>query len=340
MTLKARQFHHATLVTAIGKRQPKRMIRRCLALLIYGLTCLLAHRACLAQFEFPLPSVESITFPPLTLAAGEETMPAPASPTGDVESIPPGTTAPVEDGLLLSPDLGLEEPPILPVWYNPFSWIGPYWDGSFEIGINAADGNAQAFSMRTGFEITRETERTNAEIDFTYSKATASSVETQHFALLYGDWDYRLPSPRFSWFNKFGMEYDEFKEFDVRFFLNTGLGYLFVDGDHTELRGRFGAGSSRDLGGIDEAWTAEANFGFDLAHQLTDRQQVSAIVDYYPSWIDFRNYRVISNVSWEVVLDKASNLSLKINAIDRFDSQPNGAKPLDITYAMLLLWAI
>ncbi len=313
---------------------------RC-TLLICGLACLLATTTCVAQFEFPPQTFESITFPPLLAEGVSEPIPAPVEPSSDIESIPPGPIAPTEGGLLLAPDLGLgEEPPIRPAWYNPLSWIGPYWDGSFEIGINGADGNAQAFSLRTGFEISRETEQTNADIDFTYSKATANSTETQHFALLYGDWDYRLPSPRWSWFNKFGLEYDEFKEFDVRFFLNSGLGYMLVDGENAEFRGRFGAGSSREFGGVDEEWTAEANFGFDFAHQLSDRQQVSAVVDYFPSWHDFMDYRIISDVSWELVLDKASNLSLKVNVIDRYDSQPNGAKPLDITYSLLLLWAI
>ena len=158
--------------------------------------------------------------------------------------------------------------------------------------------------------------------------------------MLTSNWDYQLSNPRWSWFNKLGLEYDEFKNFDLRVFLNTGLGYLFVDNDTTQLRGRFGAGTSREFDSPDNEWKPEATFGADLNHQLSARQKLSLVVDYYPTWDDFSDYRVIADAGWEVVLDKASNLSFKVGVIDRYDSTPNGAQRNDVDYSVLLLWKL
>ena len=218
-------------------------------------------------------------------------------------------------------------------WFNP-----TLWDGSFEIGINATQGNSETLSLRTGFEASRETEKMNWDIQFTYAKTEANNVETQHNSLLLSDWDFKLENPRWSWFNKLGLEYDEFKNFDLRLFLNTGLGYLLVDNEITQLRGRLGSGTSREFGGVDEQWKPEADFGADFNHQLTPRQKLSILFDYFPTWDDFSDYRLITNASWEMVLDETSNLSLKLLVIDRYDSTPNGAQPNDVDYALLLLW--
>ena len=283
-----------------------------------------------------------------------ETLPGPTSAEGvavpvPMESLPIPIDAtlaeevPASDAVVplleseAEPGEGL---PIEPTWYNPLNWLRPFWDGTFEIGLNGSEGNANSLSIRTGFDLSRETEFTNWELDVTYAKSTANGQETQHNALVYSNWDYKLANPRWSWFNKTGLEYDEFKNFDVRLFGNTGIGYLFVDNDRTQLRGRFGAGTSREFGGIDEQWKAEAVFGFDFAHQITEKQKFSAVVDYYPTFDDFSDYRVVSDVGWTTVIDAAANLSLKVGVINRYDSTPNGAEALDTDYSLLFLWTL
>ena len=41
-------------------------------------------------------------------------------------------------------------------------------------------------------------------------------------------------------------------------------------------------------------------------HQLTKRQKLTSTVDYYPAWDDFSDFRMVSNVSWELLLDEAT----------------------------------
>ncbi|MEM8678138.1 MAG: DUF481 domain-containing protein [Planctomycetota bacterium] len=289
----------------------------------------------------PPPPIERLPDP----YAIEEPAASPPLPV-DPELSTPALDGPVVEDPSVGPEPGMFWSPSnwfgeRPTWYNPISWFSPvFWDGSIEAGLNGSDGNNNVVSFRTGFDLSRETETTNWDIDFTYGRTEANGVETQNNALLNSDWDYQLKQPRWSWFNKLGLEYDEFKAFDTRIFGNTGFGYLLVDRELTELRGRFGAGTSREIGGVDDQWKPEAAFGADFSHQLTPRQKFSLVVDHYPNWDDFGDYRIIADGSLVVVLDEASNLSLKFGLIDRYDSTPDGAQRNAIDYSMVLLWKL
>ena len=226
-------------------------------------------------------------------------------------------------------------------WTDSGGWFQqPLWEGSIEIGMNGSDGNADALSFRAGGALRRETERNDLAIDVAYAKTEANSVETQHNALVNARWDWKFGDSPWILFNLAALEYDEFKAFDLRFRLTMGLGYHFIKYEKTTLTGRFGAGASKEIGGPDDEWTPEANFGLDFEHHLTDRQKVKGRVDYYPAWNDFADYRVVSELSWEILLDRATNMSLKTGVVDRYDSTPNGLRPNDIDYFMTLIWKL
>ena len=121
--------------------------------------------------------------------------------------------------------------------------------------------------------------------------------------------------------------------------LLTGLGYDFIRNDVTTLTGRFGAGVSHEYDGPEDEWTPELIYGLEWERKISDRQKLNASVEYFPNLEHFRDCRINSKASWEVVIDPEWGLSLKLSAIDRYDSTPHGAKHNDIDYAALLLWS-
>jgi len=156
--------------------------------------------------------------------------------------------------------------------------------------------------------------------------------------LMYADFERFLGDTPWTFFIKNGLEYDEFKAFDLRYNINSGLGYSFVRTDDLTLVGRFGAGVSREFGGPDDSWSPEALFGGDYEHQVTERHKLICKIDYFPEWDDFNNFRLVSDVAWEYLLDADGNLSFKLGANDRYDSTPNGRRPNDVNYSALLLY--
>ena len=298
------------------------------------LICLLATANATAQ-QLPPPPDPWVNAAPSTSATQA------VSPAGTYDapssfgSLPAGSPA---DGQAMH----LERVPhqISPPWYTWDHWFEPeIWSASLELGLNLTSGNSDTLSFQSGAELTRETELNKLNFDFTYAKNQANGVETQHYAVADARHDYLFGDSPWSWFNKAALRYDEFRAFDVRLVLNTGLGYALWDTAASKLNTRFGAGVSREFGGPDDHWIPEAVFGLDYEKQLTKMQKLKATVDYFPSWDNWAtDYRVTTDVSWQIVLDEAANLSLKLGVIDQYDSTPNGAKPNDFAYSFLLLW--
>ena len=239
-----------------------------------------------------------------------------------------------------SPDEAIG-PPTETYWYDPTEWWHPSpWEASFEVGINGSEGNTRALSLHTAASITRETDATKSTIDLNYSRVRAGSVDTQHNATLDANIDYFFGDSLWTLFIKYGLEYDEFREFDLRIDTSGGVGRHILMTEATTLIVRFGAGVSREIGGTDDRIVPEAIFGFDFERQLTAKQKLTMKVDYLPEWSAFDEYRIESKLSWEILLDEATNLHLKVGIIDRYDSTPGSSKPNNFDYALTFLWKL
>lgn len=226
-----------------------------------------------------------------------------------------------------------------PVWYYPWTWIPlDGWENSAELGLNGSAGNAESASFQTGARMKRKSDFTLFDLRATYNRTSANGTETQNNALIYTNWERFLGASPWTVFIKNGFEFDKFRAFDFRYNLTSGLGYNFIKTDDLTLTGRFGAGVSREFGGPDDRWVPEALFGGDYEHQVNARNKLIAKFDYFPEWGDFSNFRLVSDVAWEYLIDAQGNLSFKLGATDRYDSTPNGAKPNDINYSALILY--
>jgi len=308
------------------------MFARTIGIIALASLTLASHGGALGQAlaqQLPYPGPYNVPLPPgpqPTLPQAEllpETMPLPAEVVPWDEAM----------GALAEDEAA--------TWVLPAYWFSVVdWEGGMEVGINGTEGNAEALSLRIGGKLKRKTEIYELFADLTYLKATSQGIETQHNGLANFGYERFFGETPWTFFVKEMLEYDEFKAFDLRIAINTGIGYRFIKTDTTKLQGRLGAGFSHEIGGPDDEWTPEAVIGADYERQLTSRQKLVFKADYFPEWADFNSYRLVTDLSWEVLLDEAHDLNLKLSVNDRYDSTPNGDKPNDIYYGLLLLWKI
>lgn len=230
-----------------------------------------------------------------------------------------------------------------PMW----NWlVGSAWDSSLELGINGGSGNSESFNISGGFDMKNETESTVKKIGFKYINNKSNSLRVAHNARLNLDWERKFATStvsgirpsKWSWFVKNTYQFDEFRPFDLRIAVNSGVGYKFLDSEIQSLKGRFGAGTSKEFGGTNGQWIPEALFGLDYRRQLSKKQHLESTVDYFPSWEDYADFRVVTDLSWILLLDAETDLSLKLNINDQYDSTPTGGKANDLFYSLLLLW--
>jgi putative salt-induced outer membrane protein YdiY len=226
-------------------------------------------------------------------------------------------------------------------WYQPAYYLSPkIWDGSIEVGVNGSRGNSQAFNISAGYNLKRETERFAFSSDLKYFNASTSGVQTQNYAIFNAGIEWKWDSP-WSAFARTQLQYNEFQPWDLLLVLNGGLGYRVYDDGDNKLKLRAGAGASRQIGGADDEWKPEALFGVDSQLKVNDRQKFVSTIDYFPQWNNFDDYRLVSDVSWQVVLDEATNLSLKVGVVTNVDSTPQpGFVRSDVNYVALLLWKL
>jgi hypothetical protein len=235
----------------------------------------------------------------------------------------------------------VEDPPLQQEvirWYQyPQRWMKG-WDSHAEFGLDGSDGNADTLAIQTGLELKRQTDLHTLKIDIDYRQANSRNTTTENNGRLNVVYDRLIADSQWSGFSKLGLEWDQFKPFDLRINLNGGVGFHWIREDNASLVTRFGAGASREIGAPDDAWIPEALFGFDAERQLNARNKLKGKLDYFPSWEDFGNYRLVADAAWEILLDDTDNLSLKLAVTDRYDSTPQGAKPNDVYYSLLLLY--
>jgi len=308
-------------------------IRRILVCLIVSAYCCAAGMMAVGQ-EPSVFAPPSATLPAPRLFEFPENLPSESVPTVLEEALSEASPA-------LSGDEELLQPIEVYEWYETSYWFGPApWDMGVNFGLNGSEGQNRSQSMAGGAYAKRDAELWTLDSKINYNMTSANSVETQNNALLDVRVDRKLHKSAWSLFVLNQTLYDEFQPFDLRVSLNSGVGYKWVDTANFNLIGRFGAGASREFGGVDDEWKAEALFGLDYEYLISDKQRFTMKVDYFPEWEDFGQYRVVSDAGWEIDLDKPKNMSLRFTVNDRYDSTPNGVDPNLVNYAVLLNWKL
>lgn len=278
-----------------------------------------------SEAALAVPPPEGAVVP--TLPPAEEIAVPATDPTADPAAVPAAdAAAEVPPGAAAPATVIVEPPPKL-------------WTGNFDVGLNGSDGNSQVFNIRLGSIAIRETAYSKLTLKTNYLTTSADGVTTADRLFFDGRHEWLRPQSPWTIFVQETTEYDEFTAFDVRVMLSTGLGYQFIKNDITTLTGRFGPGVSREFGGPDDRWIPELVFGGAFERQLSTRQKLIASVDYFPDVTNFADFRVNSQGAWQISLNEADSLSLKLSVTDRYDSTPNGARPNDIDYATTLVWS-
>ncbi len=315
-----------------------------LTLILIGLAALLVGAS--AQAESPSPYADLLLSPavsPYPSTQTPETLPADLSGPA---MLPPIASEP----LLLLPEeslgdndselaIGVGPVAEAPKWYHVTYWLQPSgWDSGVELGLNGSSGTSETLSFRTGAFVKRESDARKVDFDIYHNRTQAEGIETQNNAQVNFRHEWLFAESPWTTYLQSQMYYDAFQSFDYNINVNTGIGYRFIDNDWTDLTGRVGAGTSREFGGLDDQWVPEAQFGLDWEQKFSETQKFYANVDYFPEWENFSQFRLLTDVGWEVELVVPSNVSLKIAATDRYDSDPGGVAPHNLNYSVLLIW--
>lgn len=213
------------------------------------------------------------------------------------------------------------------------------WGRTLELGLSGSSGNSERTTLRTGFKGQWSRDNQTFTLDSLYLFNVTDGIRTQNrFDLtLRNEW-LAKPTP-WRYFAEGGLELDEFKDYDARLRLGAGVGYKLLTTDRTDLLTRFGAGASRTFGAPEDRVSPELILGAEFSHKLTTRQRITAGADVFPSLADDAEVRAILNAAWELKIDQAQNLTLRLGVQDRYDSATEEARKNDLEYLASLVWS-
>lgn len=213
------------------------------------------------------------------------------------------------------------------------------WSGSFDLGLDGAEGNSEALNFRFAFRTNRKTEQTILTFNVDCLKQTANSVATTDRLFTEGRYEWLFTNSRWSCFIHDTVDYDEFKAYNVCDAADIGWGYRFIKNDDTILIGRIGGGYSHYFGGPDNGkYFPEAVFGASLEQKISKRSKFVGTLEYAPDVDDFERYRCRAQAALDLLLDEENHLGMRIGVLERYTSLQNTTRGNDLDYAVMLSW--
>lgn len=216
-------------------------------------------------------------------------------------------------------------------------WKG--WKGSVDVGVNGAAGNTENLSARgaVGAKRTTDAMETSTGLSYIYSTDDGDKSKSRGEAFLRNDWLFK--NSKWGVFAIGRVEYDEFQDWDWRLSAFAGPTYAFIKTDSTLLRGRAGAGVTKEIGGERNELIPEGMIGADFEHKFNDRHSVYASAEWLPSISDWPDYRLNAKAGYKMVVDPQSKMNLHVGIADRYDSNPGDSiKKNDLEYFLSLGW--
>jgi putative salt-induced outer membrane protein YdiY len=221
------------------------------------------------------------------------------------------------------------------------------WSGRLEFGFNGAEGNSRQSNLRSAAKVRRKTESNAQAFDMTYVMATNRSRPTQNQLLADGKHEWFFPETIWEIYVHGTFEYNEFTAYDSRLTSDAGLGARLFKSESAKVTARLGPGFSKEFGISEAEIVPEGVAGVSVEWHPKARHKFTLNSDFFPDLRDFSDYRSTTDGAWEVKVDEAEQLSLRLAIINRYDSTPNGSKPAnplnlkqhnDFSYTAQLVW--
>jgi putative salt-induced outer membrane protein YdiY len=196
----------------------------------------------------------------------------------------------------------------------------PEWEKSIALGFSGSQGNAENSSFNGQLRFKKNTDEVRVDFNnkFFYAQSEDDTTQNEFSSQLNLDW-LQTDSPWF-FFMQTGYEFDQFEPWRHRASAYGGPGYTFIEKKDVEIVGRLGGGANYEFGSVNEV-TPEGLIGTQsIRWNLTERQNLTGGVTYYPSFESSEQYRLITNAEWQIKIDRASGLSLKFGLENEYES--------------------
>jgi putative salt-induced outer membrane protein YdiY len=195
------------------------------------------------------------------------------------------------------------------------------WSFAVNAGGSASFGNTDeqdAFVIFTG-DREVDDEKTSFRAAYYYGASDGDRTDNEFEAALRQDW--YIDGSKWEYFAQAKYEYDEFQSWEHRLSGYVGVGYQFEKREDFELLGRIGVGGAQEFNSPDDEFRWEALLGAELRWDVTERTELTASTEIFPSLSDPGEFRTLSRAGLTTLLDEELNMSLTLGFEHEYQSE-------------------
>jgi putative salt-induced outer membrane protein YdiY len=203
----------------------------------------------------------------------------------------------------------------------------PYeWKRNIEFNYAYSRGNAQITDMNLSGGISRTGKKSKLSLDTFLRQGVQDGVDTANLFTMMARHDHKVFKEntilgQLSFFNEIGYEKDLLKKLEHRLAWNGGLTKALLKKKENELILDFGAGVTRETYFSNERrFVGSGLLRFTSEQTLLIGSKFKQEMEMKPDFGELGRYLLDTNISFKAPLSKV--LSLRIGALNRFDSKP------------------
>ena len=195
------------------------------------------------------------------------------------------------------------------------------WESTVNAGGSASFGNSDKQDLYAIFTTVRkiEDEQTRFRAGYYYGASDGDRTDNEFEAALRHDW--YLSGSQWEYFAQLKYEYDEFQSWEHRVSGFGGVGYQFYNEEDFELLGRVGVGGSQTFNSPDDEFRWEALLGADLRWDISEKTELTASTEIFPSLSDPGEFRTLTRASVSTLLDEELNMSFVAGVEHEYQSE-------------------
>jgi putative salt-induced outer membrane protein YdiY len=213
------------------------------------------------------------------------------------------------------------------------------WTKQFELGLAGSGGNTDSLAFNSALTFSTDKDGYRAELGARYFLTTNDGDRNRNEVRVYGTYDKKFEGSPWFVFGRVQYDYDEFQAWENRASAFFGPGYEFVKKENYELIGRVGLGVAQDFGNdATDEFRVEALLGIDGKWKVTEGQEFTYSIYYFPSLSDFADGRTLTQLGYLIALNEAKGISLRLGLEHEYEQRTaNSSDHNDWKYFVNLL---
>jgi putative salt-induced outer membrane protein YdiY len=212
---------------------------------------------------------------------------------------------------------------------------GARWSADVKAVVNGSQGNTETFALGAAAEVFRETDDDRLRFGGVLARQSQDEKDTVKNTRGWLYYDYHLGA-HWDLGGFLTLEYDRFKDLDLRTVVGAGPGYRFIDTKTMLFKVRAGlAYVNENFGEQSDRDYATAVLADEFRWQISEDRSVYQLLDVYPSLANGSDLLLHAEVGFRQTLMKG--LFAELALIDDYDNLPaDGRKKNDFRYLVQL----